>query len=208
MTKFVVKLALSRKNVPAKIQLGREVALSMTGNPNFAAPNPPLVDLTAATDALETAYNNFQSAGGGTALSAIVREKEDEFDVVITNMGRYVDITANGSETIIRSAGMDVKKEREPAQVPAAATDLNGSPGALPQTVDLKWKRPKFGLVALIYMSDAPPAAAVWNLVGETTKSSFTVTGLTSLREYLFYVVIISTAGKSPSSDQASSAAL
>lgn len=208
MTKFVVKLALANKNVPAKIQLGREVHISMTGNANFTTPNPPLPILKGVTDALELAYNNFQSAGGGTALSAIVREKEEEFDVVITNLGRYVDITANGSEPIIRSAGMDVKKERTPAQVPGAATDVSGNPGENSGTVELKWKRPEFGLVALIYKSEAPPAAEAWTLAGQTTKSRFTVTGLTSLKEYLFYVVIIGTAGTSPPSDTASSAAL
>jgi hypothetical protein len=75
-----------------------------------------------------------------------MHEKEDLFDVAVTGMGRNVDNIAKGDKPTILSAGMEASKEREPAQVPVAATDLKGAPGLLPATVDLKWKRPQFGL--------------------------------------------------------------
>ena len=209
MKKFVVALGLFKKSIPQKIDFGKGTGLALAADPIFATvANPTIPELNAATKDLEIAANNVSAAGGGKLLTAIMHEKEEEFDVAMTGMGRNVDNIAKGDKTIILSAGMEADKEREPAQVPQAATHLSGTPGLLPGTVDLKWKRPKFALMFHVYYSPDPPDANSWKLKGQTTKSKFTVTGLESLKNFWFRVEAIGTKGTGPMSDPANSVAL
>ena len=209
MKKFVVKLNLSGKSIPQKIDFGKGVGLALAADPIFATvANPTIIELKTATTALETAANNVTAAGGGTLLTSIMHEKEEKFDVAMTGMGRNVDNIAKGSKPVILSAGMEADKEREPAQVPEAATDMSAKPGLLPGTNDLKWKRPKFALFFNVYSSPDPPDANSWKLKGQTTKSKFTVTGLEPLKNFWFRVEAVGTAGTGPLSDPAASVAL
>lgn len=209
MTKFVVKLELFRKSIPQKIEFGNGVGTAMTLAPVFAGvTNPTILELKAATQALETAAQNVDAAGGGTLLTSIMHDKEEKFDVAMTSMGRNVDNIALGDKSIILSAGMEASKEREPAQVPVAPTALSAAAGLLPGTVDLKWKRPDFGLFFNIFTSLDPVTADSWKLVGQTTKTKFTDTGLDSLRKYWFKVDAFGTVGTGPASDPATTAAL
>ena len=209
MKKFVVKLELSKKSIPQKIDTGKGVALAMTAAPIFATvSNPTIPQLKTAALDLEIAANNFAAAGGGKLLTAIMHDKEDLFDVAMTGMGRNVDNIAKGDRPTILLAGMEADKEREPAQLPAAATSLSGTPGLLPGTVDLKWNRPKFALLFNVYSNTDPPAPDTWKLKGQTTKSKFTVTGLESLKNFWFRVEAVGTAGTGPLSDPAASVAL
>lgn len=209
MKKFVVKLGLSKKSIPQKIEFGNGVAAAMPLNPLFApVTNPTILELKNATLALQTAAQNVDAAGGGTLLTSIMHQKEEEFDVAMTGMGRNVDNIAKGDKPIILSAGMEADKEREPAQVPAAPTALEAVAGLLPGTVDLKWKRPDFGLFFNIFMNSEPVTADSWKLVGQTTKTKFTVTGLDSLTKYWFKVDAFGTVGTGPASDPATSAAM
>jgi hypothetical protein len=209
MKKFVVKLNLQKKSIPQKIELGKGVVLAMTGNPLFGTvTNPTILLLNAATTALETALNGVTAAGGGTSLTAIMHQKEDAFDVSITGMGRNVDNIAKGDKVIILSAGMEADKEREPAQLPGTPTALEAKPGDMPGTVDLKWKRPQFGLFFNVYASTDPPNANSWVLKGQTTKSKATISGLNSMTSYWFKVEAIGTVGTGPQSDPAKSVVL
>ncbi|HLG33869.1 MAG TPA: fibronectin type III domain-containing protein [Bacteroidia bacterium] len=209
MIKFVVKLGLSKKSIPQKIDLGKGIDLAMTGNPLFTmVTNPTIVEVKAATTALETAANDVSAAGGGTLLTSIMHEKEELFNVAVTGMGRNVDNIAKGDKTIVLSAGMEASKEREPAQVPLAAANLKAVPGLLPGTADLKWKRPKWALLFNVYSSPDPVTPTSWMLKGQTTKSRFTVTELEPLKNHWFRVEPVGTAGTGPLSDPATSAAL
>jgi hypothetical protein len=209
MKKFVVSLKLARKSIPQKIDFGKGVNTAMTAAPVFATvSNPTIAQLNTATLALETAAQDVAAAGGGTLLTSIMHDKEEEFDVAMTGMGRNVDNIAKGDKSIILLAGMEADKERTPAQVPEAPTALSAQMGLLPGTVDLKWKRPLFGLYFNIYMSADPPTIDSWRLVGQTTKTKFTVTGLESLKKYWFHVEAIGTKVTGPASDPATSAAL
>ncbi|MBK5286448.1 MAG: fibronectin type III domain-containing protein [Bacteroidia bacterium] len=209
MKKFVVSLKLSKKSISQKIEFGNGVDTAMIAAPVFAAvSNPTIAEMKAATLALEIAANNAAAAGGGTLLTSIMHDKEDEFDLAITGMGRNVDNIAKGDKSIILLAGMEADKERTPAQVPDAPSALSAVAGLMPGSVGLKWKRPPFGLYFNVYMSVDPPTADSWKLAGQTTKTKFTVTGLDSLKKYWFRVEAIGTKGTGPASDPAISAAL
>jgi hypothetical protein len=209
MKKFVVKLGLSKKSIPQKVEFGNGVVAAMTPNAVFAGvANPTVLELKAGTLALQTAMQNVDAAGGGTLLTSIMHQKEEEFDVLMTGMGRNVDNVAKGDKPIILSAGMEADKERQPAQVPGAPTDLLAVQGLLPGTIDLKWKRPDFGLFHNVYMSTEPVTPDSWKLVGQTTTTKFTVSGLVSLSKYWFKVDAFGTVGTGPTSDPATAVAL
>ena len=125
-----IALNLSRKTVLEKISLGRNVNTLMTGNLNYATPNPPLADLVTATDELETAYNN--SLDGSRTSKAILREKEAIFDRVITNLANYVENVAAGDEIKLLSSGMPLRKDKETIGMLEAPQDvkLSAGPGA------------------------------------------------------------------------------
>lgn len=115
--KFLVALNLKEKSVPEKIQFGRHVVTKMTGNTNFPGSdiNPPLSDVTTVTDDTETAWDERKNVEEGTA---VVHEKETEFDRVLTALGHHVEDVANEdpatAKSVIKSAGMEVKDAGEP----------------------------------------------------------------------------------------------
>lgn len=125
-----IALNLGKKTVLEKISLGRNVNTLMTGNINYATPNPPLADLVTATDELETAYNN--SLDGSRTSKAILREKETIFDRVITNLANYVENAAAGDEIKLLSSGMPLRKDKETIGMLEAPQDvrLSAGPGA------------------------------------------------------------------------------
>src|SRR3989344_8237196 len=105
--KKLVSLKLSKQTVPAKIENARHYVTLMTGNANFATPVPSLSVVSTAINNLETAYNS--ALGGGKVLTAIMHDKEAILDNLVTQLSHYVEATANGSDSIILSAGMNVK---------------------------------------------------------------------------------------------------
>ncbi|HLG35053.1 MAG TPA: fibronectin type III domain-containing protein [Bacteroidia bacterium] len=203
MKKFLVKLELWKKSIPQKIDLGKGIFKAMTGNANFLSPDPSLAELDDAVNELAGASAEVESHGGGTLYTSVMNKKEDAFDEVMRRMGRYVDNTAKGNENIIRSAGMDVKKQREPAQLCAAAENLSATPGLLSGSIDLRWKRPKFAVGHNIYVSADIENNNAWKLIGQTTNTRFTVTGLEPLKVYWFKVEGIGSAGTGAASDPA-----
>ena len=201
MKKFLAKLELWKKNVPAKIELGRAVLKGMGGNANFPSPFPPLPVLAAAVDELEMAYEQRMSHGGGTLFTATIREKENAFDGIMRDLERYVNMESHSEEPVIRSAGMDVRKARSKPEVPPAASSFSAKPGQHGGTIDLRWKRPTQAISLLVFMTDEIENSASWKLVGQTTNVRFTVTGLVPLKKYWFKVVAVGTAGTGPASN-------
>jgi hypothetical protein len=201
MKKFLVKVELWKKSVPVKIELGRTVHKSMTGNANFPSPIPPLAALAAAVQELETAYEARMSHGGGTLFTSVIHEKENVFDEMMRDLERYVNIESRNEESVIRSAGMDVRKPRGKAEVPGIASSFSAKPGQHPGSVDLRWKRPAWAITHLIFMTDDIDNSASWKLTGATTNTRFTVTGLEPLRKYWFRIEAVGSAGTGPPAD-------
>jgi hypothetical protein len=117
-----------------------------------------------------------------------MREKESEWDVIMTAMGNYVDSIARGSETIIRSAGMDVKKESAPLGTPAQVTGLNAGHGKSPGEVVLSYDRPAGTLVFLVFMKAEGETDDQYKLVASPSSKKVVIGGLTPAQWYWFKV--------------------
>ena len=210
VSKLKVALNLDRKKVLGKVEFGHHVVDEMTGNSNFGAVTPiypPLADITTATDELETASQN--AIEGTKEDTAILHEKEAIFDVKITALGNYVESIANEdaatAESVILSAGMDVKKQNEPIGELLQPQNLRGDYGSHAGEVDLKCDPVKGARAYLWLESDTPNNPASFRMKNiiesTTTKSEYTFSDLVSGKEYGFKVVAVGAAGLSPFSD-------
>lgn len=220
--KVKVALNLMRQPVRVKIGKGRHYVTSMTGNANFATPNPTLASVTTAVNALETATNN--ADGGGTELTAIMHEKETALDTLLTKLGAYVEGIANDDPTdaasVVLSAGMDLKKPAVPVGPVSAPQNLKTNFGIQPGQIKLRCKK-SVGTTALIWemmagTSPAPMAApaVTWIPVsnanfpsGVTSASKHIAMGLVSGTNYSFRVSAVGAINQSGWSDVATKTA-
>jgi len=100
------------RHVAGVIHFGKSVVTSMTNNPHFSAPSPPLATLSAHLEALDAAEAAVLSRTKGTA------EARDANRVTVTqDLGQlraYVQSVADAdpseARAIIEGAGMNVKK--------------------------------------------------------------------------------------------------
>ncbi|HKZ66465.1 MAG TPA: hypothetical protein VJ111_08930 [Chitinophagaceae bacterium] len=222
ITKVKVAMNLRKQPVSIKIAKARHYVTSMTGNANFATPNPTLASVTTAINALETAANN--AAGGGTELTAIMHEKETIVDNRLTQLGAYVEGIANNdppnAASIVLSAGMDLKKPNVPVGPVATPQNLRADFGAQPGQIKLRCKK-SVGTTALIWemMAGALPAplaapAVTWVPVsnadfpsGVTSASKHIAMGLVSGISYSFRVSAVGAVNQSGWSDVAAKTA-
>lgn len=199
--KKLVSLKLSKLSVPTKIENGRHYVSTMTGNPNFTTPTPTLANVTTAVNNLEIAYNN--ALGGGKVLTAIMHDKELIFDNLVTLLSHYVEATANGSESVILSAGMEIKGPGGRVARVFAVTK-GKQPG------ELKLSTKFYSSHAYIWqmVSDPLPDETeavdpehTWEQIGVTAKASFKVEDLEIGEKYWFRVASVGKDGQNPWSD-------
>lgn len=168
----------------------------MTGNANFAAPNPvpnpTLAVITADVNALET--SQIAAEGGGKDETALMYAKEDVLDRDLTNLGAYVQMVANNNsalaEAIVISAGMDVKTSAShlPQEFSVVNTGVSGQ---------LKLTSAVVKLASYIWqMCTDPGNESNWQTIKTTKQSKFIKDGLTSGTRYYFRVAVVDKAGQ------------
>jgi hypothetical protein len=203
MSKFVVALLLGTRSVTNKVEFGRHVVTSMTGNTNFTTPDPALADITTATDDLETAYDVAQ--GSGALAFSLMREQEAAWDELMTALGKYVDNIARGSESIILSAGMPTKKLSTPTAVPARVVDVKAT-SVNSGELTIKWKPVRGARAYVGWVLEDEGAKS--SPVIKVTRARAIVKGLTSGTRYNVYIEAIGAGGVGPLSDIATSIVL
>ena len=115
----------------------------------------------------------------------------------------YIDLTANGDEAKILSAGLSVRASKTPQTVPAQVTNLSLSAGDNEGSLDAHWD-PLPNAKSYEVQSSADPFTPTSFTTRDTvTKSSATLTGLTSGTRVWVRVRAINSAGKGPWSDPA-----
>ena len=207
MKKFVVSLNLREKSVPEKIEFGRHVNDFMTiAIGTFATPSPTLASLLISVAEMEAAFNN--ATDGGKLLTSILHDKEAAFDTLMTALGKYVDNIAQGSETIIKSAGMDVKRDSAPIPSIDKVTGLEAKTGKNTGEVDLDWDVVRGKLVYLVYVKADGETDDKYVLKLVPSASKATITGLTAGTRYWFKVIAVGSRSRyGPDSDPAIAAA-
>jgi hypothetical protein len=202
-----VTLSLDRISIPLKIEKNKHYISSMSGNAYFATPHPSLAEVQDANNQLETAYNN--SLGGSHQAEAILHEKEAVVDNLVTQLGHYVEDTANNQPaiavSIVLSAGMDVKKDALPVGDVLKPENVKAKFGDIAGQIKLSCKRPK-GAKAFVWQQKSGagnfvPSQGITFPSGVTLSSRFVAIGLTSGTTYTFRVAAIGAANQSDWSD-------
>jgi hypothetical protein len=161
------------------IKLGQ----SMTGNVNYATPNPTGAALTAAGEGLAAA--NAAAKNGGTVATAARDAKRRDAEGLVDQLVTYVQVNVNANagdpataNAIIVSSGLSVHKRTRPNKAQLAAYY-----GAVSSEVLL---------VALAvahsaaYMWDFSLDGKNWTSVPQTMKARTTISGLTPGQIYYF----------------------
>jgi hypothetical protein len=199
-----IKLNLRNLDVSEKLQFARQIVSGMSGNPNFPTPDPALTLVTAAADSLESAYNEANVAKqNATARASTQDDTESALDAVLMKLANYVENASDGDETKILSAGMSVRAKPTPIGALAMPSNLAATAGDKEGEIDLSWDRVTGAKSYIIEMCPEPITPTGWKQVTVSTKSGFTVTGLTSGAKYWFRVLGIGAAGQGPWSDPA-----
>ena len=200
--KKLVSLKLAAQNVPTKIENARHYVTAMTGNPSFTTPIPALASITTAVNNLETAYNS--ALAGGKVLTAIMHDKEVVLDNLLVQLSHYVEAAANGSETIILGAGMEVRAQAGGRRTTGFAVQKGGMAGELKlSTTHVKNNAYVWEMVLdpLPDETTAVDPTHTWTQMGITTKSSFIKGSLEIGKKFWFRVANIGKDGQSAWSD-------
>ena len=199
-----VKLNLRSLSPTEKTAKARQIVSSLTGNPDFTTPHPPLTQVTAAADALDDAFADAQTAKQ-TVLTknSILRETNDALDGQLRQLASYIESISGDDQSMILSAGVGIKNAvsssiatplTAPAGLSAAEGDHDGE-------IDLNWDKVKNAKSYVVERSIDPPTATSWNYETVSSKSSTTIIGLTSGTRYWFRIAAVLAAGQTGWSD-------
>lgn len=185
MRRIKVSLGLSGMSAPELIEFALHIVTKMTGNAFFPTPSPSLGNLYNAAIALQSAFD--QAQGGGTQQTAVMHQKREALETMLTAEGHYAEDIANdplnaaaGAEAIILSAGM-IAKRFSPHQKRVFTVDR----GELSGTVVLTAEHAKRGFHEWQYSLDASKPDG-WVDAASTLKASISISGLESTKQYFF----------------------
>lgn len=199
-----VKLNLRSMSPTEKAAKARQIVASLTGNPDFAAPHPPLTQVAAAADALDEAFSDAQTAKQ-TVLTknSILRERGDALDGQLRQLASYIESIGGDDESKILSAGVGLKNVvTSSIGTPLTApTGLSATEGDHDGEIDLNWDKVKNAKSYVIERSVDPPTATSWVYETTSSKSSTTVIGLASGTRYWFRVAAVVATGQTGWSD-------
>ena len=192
----IVKVALntSKLSISKKIERGRFIVASMTGNSNFPLPNPTLASVTTSINVLEAAQ--IAAMGGGTEDTANMHNKESLLDLSLKLLAFYVESIASANpvtaEAVILSSGINVKTKSS-----HAAKEFNVSVTGKPGEIKLVTK---FVNRATFFwqMCTDPSNELGWKIIAQGTKSKILISDLISTTRYYFRVSVITKDGQGP----------
>jgi len=148
----------------------------------FVAPNPTMAALATKNTTLRTRIAARKA--GEAALAALVQAEGAAAEDVRVSLGQemtYVDFVAAGNAATILLANMGVRNAKTPVGPMPKVQAVKTSPSDYPGQVDVMWP-PVTGATAftLQVCTTDPSVEANWHYAGMATKSSTTLTGLTT----------------------------
>lgn len=199
-----VKLDFKRLPGPEKVIRGQQLVESLTNNPTFAKPNPPLADVTASLDAFQSAIKAAQIARQVARTKTVEQHQaEDTVDQVLAQLLAYIESISGGDEALIKQAGASVRTTATSSGDLKAPSALSATEGDHDGEIDLNWNRVTRARSYVIERCADPPTDSSWTHEKAVTTSSTTVSGLTRGAKYWFRVAAIGASGQSGWSDPA-----
>jgi hypothetical protein len=181
------------------------VITKMTGNANFATPNPPLATMSSLLADSQTKAAAYVAAVN--AAEQVMTERDlarkalvDAFE----QLAAYVQNQSGGDEVIILSSGYDVRGTATPVGPVAQVLNVAVTEGDGEGMLDVQWDPTKGAMSYEVALTTgADPATATYTQVALPTGSKTTLTGLTSGTRVWIKVRAIGSEGPGPWSDPA-----
>jgi len=204
---YVVKLGHSRVTAVALVDKSRTNVTMMTGNAAYATPDPSLIEITTAADALDSAIQAYDFS-----RSRLDKEQRDTGFATLkdlrTRLGGYVQTASKGDQALITSAGFQTEKTAQPFGVLPAPQNVRALVMPFPGQLEVRFGGVKGRIAYQVFIcSGDPKEEADWSLYATTGKNRLVVNKLESDKVYFFRVVAIGAAGASPVSDSATAKA-
>lgn len=168
----------------------RYIVAEMTGNVNFATPDPTLAFVTTLANEFEQAINDAEAGG---SYDKLVRDsKKRELINTMHNLCHYVLFTSKGNRLIAESSGFTIAKDPAPQPPIEKPAGLSLTDGSNTGELLLVFDRVK-GIRSYMYqISQDPSDETKWTTqYGTIRKNLFT--GLESGRKYYIRVIAIGT---------------
>jgi hypothetical protein len=176
-----VKLGLSTLDPNEVVELANQIITSMTGNANFATPNPTLAAVRTQKDATTASITGYDTAKEAASAALVTRDNNvTVLKNLLTQLGLYVENTSAGDAAKIESAGMSVRATSAPVGPMGQVMDLVLSPGDFEATLDAVWNPVRGALSYEVQISPDPPTPTSWAAKMTAGKSSATIEELTS----------------------------
>jgi hypothetical protein len=199
-----VKLNLKSLSTSEKVEKAHQIVKALTGNSSFTTPQPALASVTTAANDLGTAFSDAQAARQtAVTKTSIMHDKESALEGLLRQLAAYVESVAGDDESMILSAGIDVKAAGASLPTTEAPLSLSATEGDHDGEIDLSWNAVKGAKSYVIERSPDPPTASSWVHQTVSSKSSTSVTGLVSGTRYWFRVAAVSSGGQGGFSDPA-----
>jgi len=200
-----LKLNFSRLSLSEKIAKARQIVAALTGNASFPTPSPALAVITTAINETETAAAEAQQARQtAKEKTSVQNQKEDALERLMSQLAAYVESVAGDDPQLILSAGMDTRgRSAVASETTAQPQGLAASAGDHDGEIDLSWDKVPGAKSYVIERNSDPPTDKDWAHAGVSTRSAFTVGGLTPGARYWFRVAAVNANGQSGWSDPA-----
>ena len=184
------------------IQLATDIKTALTGNASFTTPIPSLATGATTITAGQTSLNASDAAQAASQLATTNKNNAmDAVRALVTQWGAYIEVTANGDESKILSAGVQVRATASPVGVPDQVMNLAVTSGDNDGELDLSWDPVANARSYEIQASPDPMTSTSWVGKGSSTKSKGPLTGLTGGARMWIRVRAIASAGAGAWSD-------
>ncbi len=192
---ITVILGLSKLSVVKLINLVESIEVKMTGNVYFPTPEPDMITIVKAKEALVNA--SALAAKGGLADTALVKVRRRELSLLLNTLRAYVETISNmdplTAETVALTSGMGVKKMSLPPKNVFKVKNTKAS-----GIVKITCPRVKDDVTFDFESTATPKDETTYVAVGPSTKCTRTIAGLTFATNYSFrYMVLNRKTGES-----------
>jgi hypothetical protein len=191
-----VKLDVASITASELTGVAQSIANGLTNNVYFDSPTPSPSVLNAKALEVDGATQEIEN------LKSLLKTKQSALDAkrnelreLIKQARNYVELKSGGDETIILSAGMQVRSEAGSVGLLHAPQNFTVLEGANPGMVELKWKTVRGSSSYIIERSTDPPTSSSWTSGAVSTKAKYLMGGLESGTKFWFRVAAVNSAG-------------
>jgi hypothetical protein len=186
------------------IAKARAIKAMLTNNPAFPVPWPPFVrsldDLDAAIIRLEQSY--YDALNHDVQKVALRKTAHEELKIILRNIATYVQLVANGDETLLKTSGFDLRHPQPKSKSPGPLTApiVTVKRGKESGTFLVKASIVAYALSYEVQITEGDPTVEEnwkeFDTVGRASR--IWIHGLTRGREYSIRVRAIGANGRGP----------